>query len=426
MIAQAGQVSVQLIDSIMVGHIGTKELAASSFANSVFIIGLVFGMGFTFGITPLVGEALGKNDHKRVGDLLKNTLTLNTFISLLLFVILFSLSFLMPFMGQPKDIVTLSISYYRILVVSMLPFLLFFTFKQFLEGLGKTKIATLSTLFANVFNVGLNYILIFGHLGFKPMGLDGAGLATLIARIIMPIILIYWFLNSKYYVKYKLYLNFSVLDIKELIHLFWYSLPIGLQIIVEVIAFAVGGIMMGWLGEVPLAAHQIALGLASFTFMIASGIGSATTIRISYQLGQEKYHDLKMAGKASVHLAILLMSLTAISFLFLRDYLPILFTDDSQVIILASNLLLFAAVFQIVDALQLVSISALRGLSDINYALKFSIISYGIFALGSSYIFAFILELGAPGVWIGYVVGLSFAAIIFYTRFIKLSNQLIK
>ena len=426
MLAQAGQVSVQLIDSVMVGHVGTTELAGSAFANSVFIVGLVFGMGFTFGITPLVGKAHGENDNKRVGDFLKNAIVLNSIISVLLFTVLFSLSFLMPYMGQPKEVVDLAIPYYRILVVAMVPLLLFFTFKQFLEGLGLTKVATIVILSANVINIIFNYIFIFGHFGFSAMGLNGAGIATLISRIFMASLMLLWFFNSQYYVKYKASLSFSTVKFKDVFKLFLYSLPIGLQIIIEVIAFAAGGIMMGWLGEVPLAAHQIALGIASFTFMIASGIGSATTIRISYQLGQKRFDELKMAGKASVHITISLMSLTALSFVFFRNYLPIIFTDDQAVIELAAKLLLFAAAFQIVDAIQLVSISALRGLSDIKFALWISILSYGILALLSSYIFAFPLGFGPVGIWVGYVVGLSFAAVIFYSRFVKLSNNLIK
>ena len=426
MLAQAGQVSVQLIDSIMVGHIGTTELAASSFANSVFIIGFVFGMGFTFGITPLVGQALGKNNDRRVGELLRNSFVVNTIITLILFILLLLLSYAMPYMGQPEEVVALAIPYYQIIVISMLPLLLFFTMKQFLEGLGKTKAATITTITVNIINIILNYLLIFGHFGFPELGLNGAGIATLISRILMPIAIIYWFYKSEHYVKYKSYLSITKVKIKDLLILFWYSLPIGLQIIVEVIAFAAGGIMMGWIGEVALAAHQIALGIASFTFMIASGIGSATTIRVSHQLGAKLFIDLKRAGQASIHLAVAFMSMTAISFYFFRDYLPMMFTEDSDVIELASKLLLFAAAFQIVDAIQLISVSALRGLSDIRFALWISIFSYGILALGSSYLFAFVLNFGAEGIWVGYLIGLSFASLIFYSRFISLANRLIK
>lgn len=425
MIAQAGQVSVQLIDSIMVGHIGTTELAASSFASSVFIVGFVFGMGFTFGITPLVGQAFGKNNTKRVGELLRDSAVLNTVITLLLTVVLFGLSFLMPYMGQSEDVVQKAIPYYRILVFSMLPLLMFYTLKQFLEGLGKTRVATIVTLSANLINIILNYVLIFGHCGFPELGLNGAGYATLIARIIMPVLIIYWYLKSTYYVKYKRYLNLKHINFQELIKLFKFNTPIGLQIIIEVIAFALGGIMMGWLGEVALAAHQIALGIATFTFMIASGIGSATTIRVSFQLGAKQFTELRLAGLSSIHLVIMFMSIAAVGFFFTKDILPKLFTNDPQVIKLASKLLLFAAIFQIVDGIQLISISALRGLSDVKYSLWLSIISYGIISLGASYIFAFVLGFNEQGIWIGYVTGLTIASFLFLSRFLKLTKKLL-
>jgi len=426
MLAQAGQVSVQLIDSIMVGHVGTAELAASAFANSVFIIGFVFGMGFTFGITPLVGQAFGAKDDKRVGELLRNSLILNSIISVFLFVLMYSISFAMPYMGQPNNIIGLAVPYYRILVISMIPFLVFFTIKQYLEGLGITKVSTIITLIANFINIAFNYILIFGHFGAPELGLNGAGWATLIARIIMPILLILWFVRTKYYVKYKQYILSKSVNIKEIYKLFKFNLPIGLQIVIEVIAFAIGGVMMGWYGEIALAAHQVALGLASFTFMIASGIGSATTIRVSYQLGAKKYKDLRNAGFASVHLIIVFMSLTAIMFFALRHILPQLFTTDKAVINLASYLLIYAAVFQIVDGIQIVAISALRALSDVKFALWFSIVTYGILALGSSYLFSFVFNFGPQGIWIGYVTGLTFASFVFLFRYNKITNGFLK
>jgi len=426
MLAQAGQVSVQLIDSIMVGHIGTAELAASAFANSVFIIGFVFGMGFTFGITPLVGQAFGGKDNKRVGELLHNSFILNAIISIFLGVLMYAISFIMPFMGQPSNIIGLAIPYYRILVVSMIPFLIFYTIKQYLEGLGVIKVATIITLIANFINIFFNYMLIFGHFGASELGLNGAGWATLISRVLMPILLILWFVRTKYYVKYKFYILSKTIDFKEIIKLFKFNLPIGLQIVIEVIAFAVGGVMMGWFGETALAAHQIALGLASFTFMIASGIGSATTIRVSYQLGAKKYEDLRNAGYASVHLIIIFMSLTAIMFFALRQILPQLFTNDEAVINLASYLLIYAAIFQIVDGIQIVAISALRALSDVKFALWFSLVTYGIIALGISYLFAFVFNFGPQGIWIGYVTGLSFASFVFLFRYNKITNGFLK
>ena len=268
--------------------------------------------------------------------------------------------------------------------------------------------------------------MIFGHFGFAEYGLNGAGFATLIARTIMPLLIMYWFLKSHHYKKYKEYLDLKRIEIKELISLFKFNLPISLQIIIEVIAFSFGGIMMGWFGEVPLAAHQIALGIATFTFMIASGIGSATTIRISFQLGAKQYKALKLAGISSIHLVIAFMTISGVFFMLFRTQLPKLFTEDVEVINIASKLLLFAAVFQIVDGIQLISVSALRGLGDVKYSLWLSVISYGFLSLGASYLFAFVFEWGPEGIWVGYVIGLSVASVLFLRRFLNLCKDLVK
>jgi len=422
MLAQAGQTSVQLVDAIMVGHLGTTELAAVSFANSVFIIGFVFGMGFTFGITPLVGQAFGNNDSKRVGDLFTQSIILNTILSLMLSMLIFGVSYAMPYMGQPKGVVELAIPFYRILVFSMLPFLFFFTLKQFLEGLGQIKIATGITISANIINIILNYILIYGHFGFSSYGVNGAGYATFIARLTMPIILMVYFYNSQYYVKYKSYFSFNSIHWKGVWSLFIFNIPIAFQIVIEVVAFAFGGLMMGWFGEVALAAHQIALGLASFTYMIASGIGSATTIRVSHQLGSGHFKALRIAGFSALHVVVAFMSMTALVFIIFRNELPLLFTNDIKVIELAAILLILAGVFQVIDGLQLVSMSALRALSDVKYAMYLSIVAYGIITLGGAYLFSVNLNMGPIGIWMGFVIGLLLAAVLLVRRFSKLTQ----
>ncbi len=422
MLAQAGQTSVQLVDAIMVGHLGTTELAAVSFANSVFIIGFVFGMGFTFGITPLVGQAFGNNDSKRVGDLFTQSFILNTILSLMLSMLIFGVSYAMPYMGQPKGVVELAIPFYRILVFSMLPFLFFFTLKQFLEGLGQIKIATGITISANILNIILNYILIYGHFGFSNYGVNGAGYATFIARLTMPIILMVYFYNSQYYVKYKSYFSFNSIHWKDVWSLFMFNIPIAFQIVIEVVAFAFGGLMMGWFGEVALAAHQIALGLASFTYMIASGIGSATTIRVSHQLGSGHFKALRIAGFSALHVVVAFMSMTALVFIIFRNELPLLFTNDIKVIELAAILLIMAGVFQVIDGLQLVSMSALRALSDVKYAMYLSIVAYGIITLGGAYLFSVNLNMGPIGIWMGFVIGLLLAAVLLVNRYNKLTR----
>jgi MATE family multidrug resistance protein len=424
MLSQAGQVLVMQIDNMMVGRVGTTELAAASFANSVFIIGMVFGMGFTFGLTPLVGHAYARGDFKNAGSLLKNSLYANLIMGIVLSVVLYGISFLMHLMGQPPQVVEEAIPYYRILVVSFLPFLVFFTLKQFVEGIGNTSIAMFVTIGANIINVGLNYVLIFGKMGFPEYGLNGAGYATLIARILMPLFFIFVFFRKDWLRRYLVLFSKARLKlekVKELFHVGW---PISLQLLLEVSAFALSGVMMGWLGEVPLAAHQIALGLASMTFMIVTGIASGTTIRVSHQYSKKDYYGMHKAVMASVHLMLAFMSLTALSFVLFRGWLPQLYTPNREVITLAAQLLIMAAVFQIFDGLQVVILGALRGLADVKTAMVQAFFAYIVVNLPLSYLLTFVFSIGPVGIWIGFVAGLAIASVLFYRRFDKIYRRL--
>jgi len=424
MLSQAGQVLVQQVDNMMVGAVGTVELAAAAFANSVFILGLVFGMGITFGLTPLVGHAWAKKNQQEAGELLHNSLNTNIISTFILTAVLWVISYFFDYMGQTTEVVALSVSYYRILVVSFIPFMLFFTFKQFAEGLAETKHAMVITLFANVVNIVLNYVLIFGKYGFPAMGLDGAGIATLISRLLMPVMFWYLFIkNDKFNIYYKIALkarpNWE--KVKQLMRV---GLPIATQIILEVAAFAMSGIMMGWLGVIPLAAHQIALGLASVTFMIVTGIGSGTTIRVSHQFSSRDYVSMKKAATASVHMVVAMMSLTAILFAVYRFQLPYMYTQDAEVISLAAQLLIMAAIFQLFDGLQVVLLSILRGMADVKSAMLYALIAYIFVNLPISYVLAFVFELGPIGIWIGFVFGIGLASLLFYIRIAKIYKRL--
>lgn len=424
MLSQAGQVLVQQVDNMMVGSVGTVELAAAAFANSVFVIGLVFGMGFTFGLTPLVGHAWAQNNHKNAGILLNNSFYINLILSLVLAGMMWSLSYFFDKMGQPPEVVQMSVSYYRILVISFIPFVLFFTFKQFAEGMADTKNAMIITLVANLVNVVFNYAMIFGKFGFPVMGLDGAGYATLISRSIMPLMFLYLFMKREKYRGYyrtALKARPSWTRIKELSNV---GLPIATQILLEVAAFAISGVMMGWLGVVPLAAHQIAIGLASVTFMVVTGIGSGTTIRVSHQYSIGDHFSMRKAANASIHMVIGIMGITALLFAFFRYQLPYLYTDDTEVIALAAQLLIMAAIFQIFDGLQVVLLSILRGLADVKKAMIYALIAYIFINIPISYILAFVFDMGAIGIWIGFVFGIGSASLLFFMRIRKIFNKM--
>jgi MATE family multidrug resistance protein len=416
-ISQIGQVSVMLIDNMMVGHVGTTELAASAFANNVFMVGMFFGMGITFGLTPLTGNSFGNGKMNEVVVWLKNGIFTHLFAGFGLNLIMAGIYFLLPYLGQTPDVVKLAKPYYLLLCLSYLPFMLFFSLKQFFEGTGNTKIAMHITISANIINIVFNYLLIFGKLGFPEMGLNGAGLGTLISRVAMPVLFFVYIIKTPVFKNYFVLAHQQLFDRQKIIRLLKIGIPIAFQIIVEGIAFSIGAIMMGWLGEVQLAAHQVAIGLASFTYMISLGISQANTIRVSHQMGVKDYKALKMAAFASTHLVLLFMSSMGIMFVFARNYLPFLFTVDTEVIKIAAGLLIIAAIFQVFDGLQVVMLSTLRGMADVKLPMFIAFFAYLVLGIPTSYLLAFPLMLGPQGIWYGYLVGLGAAGILFWFRF---------
>lgn len=421
--AQIGQITVNLADNMMVGHVGTTELAAASFAINVFHIGMLFGLGFTLGLTPLVGQSFNTQNPGGVGVWLRNGFLVHFLASVLLCMFLSSVVIFMGKMGQSQEVVRAAIPYFLIQVASLLPMLLFFSIKQFFEGIGNTKIAMIITIFANVLNIGLNYVLIFGKLGFPPMGLNGAGIATLIARLLMPVIFMLVILklpSFKIYFESAKRARFEIEKIRRMISI---GLSIGMQMVIEILAFSLGAIMLGWISKESLAGHQVAIGMAGMTYMISFGLASGTTIRVSHAFGDGDPNEIKQTVFASLHLVIAFMALMGILFVVLRNHLPLLFTSDPQVIQVAAGLLVVGAFFQIFDGVQVVLLGALRGMADVQIPMFIAFFSYILVSLPISYLLAFVFGFGYPGVWIGFIFGLLTAAVLFGMR---LKNQLHK
>ncbi|MBV5314246.1 MAG: MATE family efflux transporter [Prolixibacteraceae bacterium] len=415
-LAQIGQVTVNLADNIMVGHVGTTELAAASFAINVFHVGMLFGLGITFGLTPLVGQAFSSKDKTNVGQWLKNGLAVHFVASVLLCALMSSVVLFMHRMGQSVEVVKLAIPYYLIQVSSLIPLLLFFSIKQFFEGLGNTKIAMIITIIANLVNVGLNYLLIYGKFGFPALGLNGAGYATLISRIIMPFIFVLMIIQKENFRFYLKAARKSVLEAAKIKQIISIGLPIGFQLVIEILAFSIGAIMLGWISKESLAGHQVAIGMASMTYLISFGMASATTIRVSHAIGEQSGNELKHTIFASLHMVMAFMSLMGIVFVVFRNQLPLLFTSDPAVIHIAAGLLIVGAFFQIFDGMQVVLLGALRGMADVRVPMFIAFFSYIVVSLPISYLLAFIFNFGYSGVWIGFVFGLSTAAILFGFR----------
>ncbi len=414
--SQIGQVTVNLVDNIMVGHLGTTELAAASFAINIFNVGMLFGLGITLGITPLVGQSLNSKKAKNIGSWLRNGILVNFITSLLLCAVMSSVVLIMNRMGQRDDVVQKAIPFYLLHVASMIPLMLFFSFKQFLEGLGNTKIAMAITIIINLVNIVLNYVLIYGKFGFPALGLNGSGYASLIARFIMPVIFILVMLKRpafRVYLTEAVRSGFEKPKIKRISSI---GLPIGLQMVIEILAFSMSAVMIGWISKEALAGHQVAISMASMTYMISFGLASGTTIRVSHAFGEHDLKEVKRAVYASLHIVIAFMSTMGILFVLLRNQVPLLFTSDPAVIKVAAGLLIVGAFFQVFDGIQVVLLGALRGIADVRIPMFMAFFSYIVVSLPVSYLLAFVFKLGYSGVWIGFVFGLSTAAVLFGLR----------
>jgi len=417
-LAQLGQVTVSIVDTFMVGMLGTVELAAVAFASSIFMVVFIFGLGFSLGQTPHVGKAYGKKQWWKIGVFFQNALLINISLSVILFGVVFLLRPLLYHLNQPENVVEVAMPYFDWMLFSTLPILLFFTCRQFAEGVGNTKIAMWVTISGNVINIILNYLLIFGKFGFPALGVEGAGIATFIVRMIMALAFVFLVFKHPILKKFTQYFSWKNFHIPALKRLIATGLPISGQLIVEVLSFSLGAIMIGWINEVNLAAHQIVLQLASATFMIGLGIGAATTIRVSHQFGSKHYKATRMAALAALHLVTVFMAITAIFFIVFRYQIPAWFSSDPEVIYVAAQLFIIAGIFQLFDGWQMVGLSALRGLADVTFAMYIAFISYIVIALSIGYLLGFVWELGTVGVWIGICIGLAVAAVAYRLRFL--------
>lgn len=421
MLSQLGQILVGVSDSVMVGQLGTAPLAGVSLGNSIFILFLTFGIGISYGITPLVAKADGERNNKKIIEVLKHGFLVNGITGLILFLLLFLTSYIFPYLNQPEDVILLAKPYFLVISFSIIPFMVFQVFRQFAEGLSLTKQAMIITISGNILNVFFNYILIFGKFGFPAYGLVGAGIATLISRIYMAFAMIFFVAYAKIFKPYWKEFRKKGLDKGLIRNILSIGLPSGLQFIFEVGAFSLAAIMIGWLGASSLAAHQIAINLAAITYMMASGLATATTIRVGNQLGRKDYRAMRMVGFTGFYMSAIFMGFNALILIIGRHFFPTLYINEPEVIEIASSLLFIAAVFQLSDGIQVVGLGALRGMADVKIPTLITLVAYWILALPVGYVLGFSLNMGASGIWIGLLTGLTIAAVLLYIRFNKLS-----
>jgi len=416
-IGQLGHILLGIEDSLMVGKIGAVPLAAASLVNGLVFLVVVFGLGMSLAVTPLTAIANGKKKYNECTNIFNNSLLVNSTVALLLFMITYFASDLILFLNQTEEVAIAAISYTKIISYSIIPFMLFLTVKQFTEGLSITKPAMYATIIANFVNIFVNWILIYGNLGFPAMGLDGAGYATLATRLVLIVVMFFYIFKSRKFSQFKFFGFRQSWDrdiIKQLLRI---GIPTGLQHFFEVGAFSASAIMIGWLGSKALAAHQIALSMAAVSFMIILGIATAGTIRVGSALGRKNKTDIRRSGFLATISAGTLMGLFGMIFIILKNFLPTLFIDDTEVITIAANLIIVAALFQISDGVQAVGLGILRGIKDVKMPMYISFISYWVIGLPVGYLLGFNLNLGVTGIWVGLLVGLTLAAIFFTIRF---------
>ena len=410
-LTQIGHIITGMVDNIFLGNLGNTEQAAGILSNNLFVILLVFSIGMSYVLTPAVTDAHVNQNEKEKASLFKNSLFINMMVAVLLFVILFFSSPLLTYMQQPKDVVELAIPFFDVLIFSIIPVALFFVCKQYTEGLSNTKAAMYISIAGNLLNIVLNYLLIYGHLGLPKLGYMGSCWATFIARCFMGIGFLVFVFKHPSVNSFAVYYKNAKLNAQQFWPLFKDGLASALQFTFEVAAFAIAGLFAGVFGKEQLDAHGIALSMAAFTYMFASGISSATTIRVGNFNSLKSVNDMKLAIQASYKSVIFTMGLMAIFFICFNNYLPSIFSNDQGIILIASKLLLMAAFFQLFDGTQVAAAGVLRGMDDYKFSSYIAFIGYWLIALPLCYILAFVFDYKVYGVWLGLSVGLGFVSI---------------
>lgn len=429
-----GHTIVQLVDNIMVGQLGTTELAAISLGNSFVFIAMSLGIGFSTAITPLVAQADGRKDREAAQDVLSHGVVLCTVLGVSLFIAVFSARKLMYSMGQPPAVVEFAFPYLKWVAASLIPLIIFQAYKQFTDGLSKTRPAMYATVFSNILNIILNYFLIFGYGGFPKMGVEGAAIGTLIARTGAVIFILLFIQYHPLFNGYSLRISFKKQQISLFKKILSLGFPSALQMFFEVAFFTMAIWMSGILGKNSQAANQIALNLSAMTFMFAMGLGVVAMIRVGNQFGMKTYADLRRIAISLFLLIGLFDVLFCIIYLSFNEQLPWIYlenygaatpSDTLEVVSIAAGLLLVSGFFQITDGLQAVILGALRGIQDVNVPTTLTFISYMVIGLPVSYYLGLKTSLGAVGIWLGLLTGLSTSALLLFLRFQHQTKKLL-
>lgn len=416
-IGQIGVIVLGFADTLMIGHHSTVELGAASFVNNVFNLVIIFSTGFSYGLTPIVGGLYGTHQFAPAGQALRCSLLANVLVAILLTIGMTVLYFNIENLGQPDELIPLIKPYYLVLLASLLFVMLFNGFKQFTDGIMDTKTAMWILLGGNVLNIIGNYILIYGKLGLPELGLLGAGISTLFSRIMMVVVFILIFMRSARFYRYKMgfrRLGWSRSVFSRLNSLGW---PIAFQMGMETASFSLSAVMIGWLGTIALASHQVMLAISQFTFMMYYGMGAALAVRVSNFQGQKDLVNVRRSAYAGFHLMMALGVVLSLIVFLCRDYLGGWFTDSTEVATMVTSLIFPFLIYQFGDGLQITFANALRGISDVKLMMVIAFIAYFIISLPVGYFCGFVMGWGVVGVWMAFPFGLTSAGLMLWLRF---------
>ncbi|WP_148372011.1 MATE family efflux transporter [Bacteroides bouchesdurhonensis] len=416
-IGQIGVIVLGFADTLMIGHHSTIELGAASFVNNVFNLVIIFSTGFSYGLTPIVGGLYGTHQFAPAGQALRCSLLANLLIAVLLTICMCVLYFNLENLGQPEELIPLIRPYYLVLLASLIFVMLFNGFKQFTDGITDTQTAMWILLGGNVLNIIGNYILIYGKLGFPELGLLGAGVSTLFSRIMMVVIFVLVFLRSRRFLRYKIgfyRLGWSRAIFGRLNGLGW---PIALQMGMETASFSLSAIMIGWLGTIALASHQVMLAISQFTFMMYYGMGAAVAVRVSNFKGQNDMLNVRRSAYAGFHVMMALGLVLSLIVFLCRNHLGNWFTDSPEVAAMVTSLIFPFLVYQFGDGLQITFANALRGISDVKPMMFIAFVAYFLISLPVGYFCGFMMDWGIVGVWMAFPFGLTSAGLMLWLRF---------
>lgn len=423
MLGQLGIIIVGFADNIMVGHHSSLELAAASFVNNFFNLAFIFGMGFSYGLTPIIGHLVAKRNYDKAGETLKNSLLANFIVGILISLCMLGLLQNIDLLEQPEELMPYIVPYYILQLFSVIFAMLFNSFKQFSDGTTDTVTPMYIMLTSNVLNIIGNYFLIYGHGGMPELGLTGAGISTLFSRIFTLLIFVIIFFRHKRYKQYRDGFKKGIINRFNLGELSRLGLPIGLQMGVETGSFSLSVIMMGWIGTVALAAHQVVGVITTLGFMIYYGIAAAVTIRVSTYRGENDWMNVRHSSFAGLHIIGLTGILYILLILLFRTNMGYLFTPEKEVVDMVALLAWSVILYQFGDALQILYANALRGIADVKYMAWMAFICHFGLALPIGYLCGFTLHGGAVGIWCGFPISLTTLGILLWRRFDRLTKN---